>query len=107
MILQEMEAVYNQVKDRRIIISEMYRDMREVVIPALFASHEQLELAREWVDEFINTLDRKLRASLAYVYKRQDIASDYSVLKLLYKQSFFKRPVKLVWNASVSFYHES
>jgi hypothetical protein len=107
MILNEMGDVYRRVKAGQIAITEsIRREITGFVVPALFASHEQLELAREEVDKFINMLDRRPRATFAYTFKRQDMASDYSVMRLLYEQSFFRRPMKLVWNAGFSLYHD-
>jgi hypothetical protein len=105
-ILREMGDVYKKVRDKQILIDEeTRREITEVEVPALLASHEQLNRAREWVDEYVKMLDRRPKAALAYTYKRQEMASDYSVVKFLYEQSFFKRPVKLVGNAGFSFYH--
>ena len=106
-ILTAMHGVYTEVQSGMIVISDQTRkEVTEVDIPALFESHDQLKLAREWVDGFINTQNRKPQASLGYTFKRQEDASNYSIVKIMYEQGFFKLPVKLSWNTSFSFYHD-
>jgi hypothetical protein len=99
------QEVFNKIQSGEQQISEATKaKINNDLIPSLFRAHEDLVQARELIKDFLEEAGRKPLMTLAYNNHRTTMGSDYSVLKFLYERNSFK-PMKLVANVGVSFYH--
>ncbi|HEY0101029.1 MAG TPA: hypothetical protein VGB76_19040 [Pyrinomonadaceae bacterium] len=75
-------------------------------LPGLKTAIGNLLMGRDLLEKRIEDLKKSPLGTLAYTNHRQPLASDYSEAKFLFEQdkSFF-RPLKLMGNLGVSFYH--
>jgi hypothetical protein len=76
-------------------------------LPGLKTAINNLLMGRELLEKRIDDLKQGPLATFAYTNYRQPLASDYSETKFLFEQdkSFF-RPLKLVANVGLTFYHK-
>jgi hypothetical protein len=100
------QSVYDAVIERGddLVSAATRTTINSNLIPALFKAHEDLVQARSLIRDFLDEAGKKPLMTFAYNNHRTEMGSDYSVFRFLYERNTFK-PMKMVANGGISFYH--
>ncbi len=74
-------------------------------IPAMFEAQAERVRASELVQKIFDDMDKKWMGTLAFTNNRAPTGSSYSDVKFLFQNYLGQSPVKVIANASLSFYN--